>query len=87
MTDLTFNFEALNDLTIEQIEWMEDALGGSLSAHLPTPDNPDRPMGRVLRAFGYAVMRAENPDFTVEDAGKLRVSFADSDPPTGAASS
>ena len=81
--ELTFDLGSLDSMTVEQIEWMEEALGASLTSALPTPQEPDKPMGRLLRAFAYATARANDPDFTIEDAGKLRVTFGgEAVPPT-----
>lgn len=82
---LEFDIGALDSLTVEQIEWMEEALGGvSLTEVLPTPENPNRPWGKVLRAFAYASVKTDNPEFTVADAGKIvvRLNGTSPNPPT-----
>lgn len=75
---LEFN---LNDLTIGEIEEIEDLTGLPFTGLL----NEGQPMGRVLRAVAYVAKRRENPDFTFEDAGKLKFrAVSDTPDPTDA---
>lgn len=66
MSDFTFDLGAVDDFTVEQVEWMYEILEGA-------PDPPPRSL--MLRAFAYATLKAENPDATVEDAKKMKVKF------------
>lgn len=61
----------LNHLTIDEIDVIEDII----DAPIDSMSNPNVRKGKLLRAVGYVVKRRDNPDFRLEDAGKLRVDF------------
>lgn len=67
----------LGDLRVHEIETIEEVIGTSI-------DNAfveGAPRGKALRAIGYVIKRRTNPDFTLEDAGNLRLRLAE-DPTT-----
>jgi hypothetical protein len=63
----------LNDLTIEEIEIIEDIVDAPFDAL----SKPGAKKGRFLRALAYVSRRRTDPDFTLEDAGRLKVSLAE----------
>lgn len=75
MTDETFNID-INDLTIAEVVEIEDLTGMPLDAL----GQDDKPKGRMLQALAYITKKKENPEFTFEDAGKLKITTASSKP-------
>ena len=75
MTDETFNID-INDLTIAEVVEIEDLTGMPLDAL----GQDDKPKGRMLQALAYITKKKENPEFTFEDAGKLKNTTASSKP-------
>jgi hypothetical protein len=73
MAEFTFD---LDSLTIEEIELIEDLTDLAIDELL----KPGVKKGKVLRAFAYVQNRRTNPDFTLEEAGKLRVSEEEETP-------
>ena len=73
MTD-SFNID-INDLTIAEIVEIEERTGMPLDAL----GQSDKPKGKMLQALAYISKRRDNPDFTWEMAGALKISTA-SDP-------
>lgn len=71
----------LESLTVGEIEEIEEITGYPIDKVF----DGDRPRGKVLRAIGFVVKRRENPDFTLEDAGRLVVRLAEPDPTTAVA--
>jgi hypothetical protein len=72
MTDnstLDFN---LNDLTIGEIVTIEELTGLPFDAMT----DPDKPKGKLLQAIAYISKRRENPEFTFEMAGDLKLNLA-----------
>lgn len=63
---LVFN---LNDLYVREIEEIEELTGEPFENAF----GPDKPRGKMLRLVGYLVKKRENPDFTMEMAGDLRI--------------
>jgi len=59
----------INDLTIAEVVEIEDLTGMPLDALGQT----DKPKGRMLQALAYISKRRENPEFTFEDAGALKI--------------
>ena len=75
MTDIEhFNID-INDLTIGEIVEIEERTGLPLDAL----GQADKPKGKMLQALAYISKRRDNPDFTWEMAGALKISTA-SDP-------
>lgn len=60
----------LDDLTIEEIELLEEKTG------VPIDEIGGKGIkkGTMLRTMAYIMKRRENPEFTWEEAGKLRIS-------------
>ena len=71
MTDAAelFNID-INSLTIAEVVEIEDRTGMPLDAL----GQADKPKGRMLQALAYISKRRENPDFTWEMAGELKIS-------------
>ncbi|AFU62205.1 tail assembly chaperone [Streptomyces phage TG1] len=59
----------LDSLTIDEIDAIEEITGKPLDA-LNAKGQRRAPM---LKAMAYVVMKRKNPDFTIEDAGRLRI--------------
>ena len=64
-----FNID-INDLTIAEVVEIEDRTGMPLDAL----GQADKPKGRMLQALAYISKRREDPDFTWEMAGDLKIS-------------
>ena len=72
MTDnSSINFN-LNDLTIGEIVSIEELTGLPFDAMT----DPDKPKGKLLQAIAYISKRRDNPEFTFEDAGNLKLNLA-----------
>ena len=75
MTDIEhFNID-INDLTIGEIVEIEERTGLPLDAL----GQADKPKGKMLQALAYISKRRDDPSFTWEMAGALKISTA-SDP-------
>lgn len=61
----------LNHLTIDEIETIEDIV----DAPIDSITNPNMRKAKLLKAVGFVIKRRTNPEFRLEDAGKLRVKF------------
>jgi hypothetical protein len=66
---LDFN---LNDLTIGEIVTIEELTGLPFDAMT----DPDKPKGKLLQAIAYISKRREDPEFTFEMAGDLKLNLA-----------
>ena len=66
---LDFN---LNDLTIGEIVTIEELTGLPFAAMT----DPDKPKGKLLQAIAYISKRRDNPEFTFEMAGDLKLNLA-----------
>ena len=64
-----FNID-INDLTIAEVVEIEDRTGLPLDAL----GQADKPKGKMLQALAYISKRREDPDFTWEMAGELKIS-------------
>jgi hypothetical protein len=74
----------LKHLTVEEIEAFEE----KLDVPFDQAFHPTRPKGKVLRTLGWIIKRRDNPAFTWEDAGKLRIELSGGEvPPTDASDS
>lgn len=71
----------LDDLTIDEFDDLYEALGEADFDALS--QGKFRP--RALRAIAWIVKRRDNPEFTLKDAGKLKLRFAADSNPTDAA--
>jgi hypothetical protein len=60
----------INDLTIGEVVEIEDLTGLPLDAL----GQADKPKGRMLQALAFISKRREDPDFTWEMAGELKIS-------------
>mgnify|MGYP001407333859 CR=1 FL=1 len=59
----------ISDLTIAEVVEIEERTGQPLDAL----GQDDKPKGKMLQALAYVVRRRENPDFTWEEAGALKI--------------
>lgn len=75
---------ALDDFTIDEIEELETALGTGFD-QFSAPGSKKAPL---LRAVAWIVGKRDNPDFTLEDAGRIRITMSEAEvPPTPASAS
>jgi hypothetical protein len=65
-TTVTFDFD---DLTVDEVEAIEDALDMPLERAFA----PGQRKGKALRVMAWIVKRRTDPDFTLEQAGKMKV--------------
>ncbi len=74
----------LDELTIEEIEILEDILDAPFDKAFA----PDAKRGKAMRALAFIAMRRLDPNVTIEDVGKVRInSFGggEVDPPAPSA--
>ncbi len=69
MSDDILNVD-INDLTIAEVVEIEERTGLPLDAL----GQADKPKGKMLQALAYIVKRRDDPDFTWEQAGALKIS-------------
>lgn len=62
----------MKELTIEEMEAIEDYAGVAFE----TMADPTVPKSKMLKAIVWVVKRRDNPDFTIDDAGKIAASEA-----------
>lgn len=62
-----------DELTLDEIEELETILGGGIDGIF----NQGSPKGHALKALIWIISKRDNPDFTLEDAGKLRLADID----------
>ena len=60
----------INDLTIAEVVLIEEMTGLPLDAL----GQPDVPKGKMMQALAFISKKREDPDFTWEQAGELRIS-------------
>lgn len=70
---LTFDFD---DLTVDEIEAIEDALDAPLDLAFA----PGQRKGKALRVMAWVIRRRTDPTFTLEQAGKLKISASEAAP-------
>lgn len=66
----------LEDLTIAEVEEFEDLTDLPFDEAL----RPGAKKGKALRGLAVILKRRENPDFSWEDAGRLRIATTPEDP-------
>ena len=77
MTDTNDHYTVdINSLTIAEVVEIEDRTGMPLDAL----GQADKPKGRMLQALAYISKRREDPDFTWEMAGELKINPEQNDP-------
>lgn len=74
-----FTFD-IEDLTIAEVETIEDITGMAIDEAFA----PGAKRGKIMRAIAFVVKRREDPDFTLEQAGNLRIALEDETRPTEA---
>lgn len=77
------NFD-VEQLTLDDIEELEEHIGTAFDSIF----DAGRPRAKALKYIAFILKRRDNPDFTLEDAGKLTISFEapNVDPPGATAS-
>ncbi|MEU5693866.1 hypothetical protein [Actinosynnema sp. NPDC020468] len=65
----------VNDLTVGEIETIEDLIDASIDS----VGEKGARKGRFLRAVAYVVQRRDNAEFTWEDAAHVRMAVSTSD--------
>ena len=77
MTDTNDHYKVdINSLTIAEVVEIEDRTGMPLDAL----GQADKPKGRMLQALAYISKRREDPEFTWEMAGELKINPEQNDP-------
>ena len=77
MTDTNDHYTVdINSLTIAEVVEIEDRTGMPLDAL----GQADKPKGRMLQALAWISKRREDPDFTWEMAGELKINPEQTDP-------
>jgi len=66
----------IDDLTIGEVVEIEARTGQPLDAL----GQADQPKGLLMQSLAFIIKRRDNPDYTWEEAGALRVSAAQSTP-------
>lgn len=61
----------IDSLSIEEIELIEEVL----DAPLDSLAKPGARRGKMLRAMALVIKRRTDPEFSIEDAGRLRISI------------
>ncbi|MFI9206193.1 hypothetical protein [Streptomyces sp. NPDC053048] len=61
----------IDSLSIDEIEIIEDIIDGPLDQLA----KPGARKAKLLRAMAVVIKRREDPTFSAEDAGKLRIEF------------
>lgn len=74
----------LDDIRVREIEEIEELTGQSFDEWAGQFTDASKPRGKALRLFAYIIKKRDNPDFTMEQAGELRIVF-DAVNPTKAA--
>ncbi|MFD7257820.1 hypothetical protein [Streptomyces sp. NPDC059874] len=60
---------SIDSLTLNEIEAIEDIIDGPLDGLA----KPGAKKAKLLKAMAYVIKRRDNPEFTIEDAGNLRI--------------
>ena len=77
MTDTNDHYKVdINSLTIAEVVEIEDRTGMPLDAR----GHADNPKGRMRQALAGISKRREDPDFTWEMAGELKINPEQNDP-------
>jgi len=66
----------ISDLTIAEVVEIEELTQMPLDAL----GQDDKPKGRILQALAYITKKRDNPEFTFEDAGALKITTTSSKP-------
>ncbi|WP_172385210.1 hypothetical protein [Streptomyces sp. MNP-20] len=61
----------IDSLTIDEIDVIEEIIDGPLDMLA----KPGARKAKLLRAMAVVIKRREDPDFSAEDAGKLKIQF------------
>lgn len=71
----------LDELSLDELEMLEEITGLPFDECLVE----GKPKAKVMKAFACIVKRREDPEFTVEQAGALKIRFSNKPDPTKAA--
>jgi hypothetical protein len=80
---LSFTVEDVAELTVGELEFLEERCGRSLSQLFA----PDAPRGTLLHALAYLKLRRDDPAITWEEAADVRVELAEEAPAVVASTS
>ena len=64
----------ISSLTISEIVEVEELTGMPLDSL----GQPDKPKGKMLQALAYITKKRDNPDFTFEMAGNIKITTTES---------
>lgn len=73
------NFD-LDDLTIDELDMLEEVTGEAFDSILA----PGKPKAKAMRAIAYVIKRRTDPEFTLEQAGRLKITMDSLPDPTKA---
>jgi hypothetical protein len=73
----------IDSLTLDEIDAIEEII----DAPLDSLNKPGQKRAKLLKAMAYVIKRRENPDFTIEDAGRLRIQLKSKSKPDPTATS
>lgn len=86
MSDVKIHFDgeayALDDFKLRELAWLEEHIGSTLD------DMKALSSMKAAMGIAYIIKRRDNPEFTLEDAGELRLAVLEAaddetpDPPT-----
>ena len=69
-SDIDFDYSTL---TLEEIEQFEDALDCSFDRMQAAIESGELRTTRLTRVIGWLLAKRQDPDFTLDDAGKLTI--------------
>lgn len=58
------------DLTLDEVEEVEEIIGGDIAAAF----SEGSPKGKAIKAVVFITLRRDNPDLTLEEVGKMKLS-------------
>lgn len=68
--NLSIDFDSL---TLDEIELLEDLTGVSIDAIGKRIGGEDQPKAKVMKALAYVAARRDDPEITLEDIGKIKL--------------
>jgi hypothetical protein len=70
LSDIVIN---VNELTMGEVDEIEERTGLSLQACIGALESTDIPIGKIMRAFALIGMRRTNPTATWEDTADVKI--------------
>ncbi|MFI6861297.1 hypothetical protein ACIBKZ_15580 [Streptomyces sp. NPDC050421] len=61
----------IDSLTLDEIDDIEEIIDGPLDSL----SKPGARKAKLLKAMAYVIKKRDNPDFTIADAGRLKISL------------